>query len=435
MGTGTVERTQEDHRQPTPVHEHWLNRKRLLIAYLLFTAYATALAIDTGHADQTWAIWAAAGYAVTTLIIWLTRNRQLPVIVPLLVSLGGALAAPVAWLVTRVTPTPEVQVISRSAVLLLQHGTPYLPQGELDAWLSYNPYLPVMALFGMPRALGATGLFGDPRLWLTAVSLALIGAAFWVAAPHKHCNSCRRGVLLSTVFVAASPVIAFPLAVGITDPPVIALMFLTLALIARPSGVFRAAAALAVACAMKATAWPAVPVVTAMLAVRDGARSAWRFAGAVIVATGILAVCLAPAALVDPYAFIQNTVLFPLGLTRQKTPAASPLPGHLLAMTGMTGHMIAVALLVTAGIAFGVSLIVRPPADVRAAAWRIALGLTAMFTLSPATRWGYFVYPIGLVGWLLLTRPPTAVPERERAAAIDIPAQAASGAGLRVPAR
>jgi hypothetical protein len=429
-----VEPTQEDHGQSTPGHEHWLNRKRLLIAYLIFTAYATALAIDTGHADQTWAIWAAAGYAATTLLIWLTRNRQLPVIVPLLVSLGGALAAPVTWLVTRVTPTPEVQVISRSAVLLLQHGTPYLPQGQLDAWLSYNPYLPVMALFGLPRALGATGLLGDPRLWLTAVSLTLIGAAFWVAAPHKHCNSCRRGVLLSTVFVAASPVIAFPLAVGITDPPVIALMFLTLALIARPSGVFRAATALAVACAMKATAWPAVPVVTAMLAVRDGARSAWRFAGTVIVVTGILAVSLAPAALVDPYAFIQNTVLFPLGLTKQKTPAASPLPGHLLAMTGTTGHMVAVGLLVTAGIAFGVSLIVRPPADVRAAAWRIALGLTAMFTLSPATRWGYFVYPIGLAGWLLLTRPPAAAPERERPAALDIPAQA-SEVGLRVPAR
>jgi hypothetical protein len=30
-----------------------------------------------------------------------------------------------------------------------------------------------------------------------------------------------------------------------------------------------------------------------------------------------------------------------------------------------------------------------------------------MFTLAPATRWGYFVYPIALVGWLLLTRPPT----------------------------
>ena len=54
------------------------------------------------------------------------------------------------WLVTRVAPTPEVQVISRSAVLLLQHGTPYLPAGQLDTWLSYNPYLPVMAVFGLP---------------------------------------------------------------------------------------------------------------------------------------------------------------------------------------------------------------------------------------------------------------------------------------------
>ena len=79
------------------------------------------------------------------------------------------------------------------------------------------------------------------------------------------------------MFVAASPVIAFPLAVGITDPPILALMFLTLALIARPSGVFRAAIALGVACAMKATAWPAVPVFTAMVAARDAARSAWRF--------------------------------------------------------------------------------------------------------------------------------------------------------------
>ena len=41
------------------------------------------------------------------------------------------------------------------------------------------------------------------------------------------------------MFIAASPVIAFPLAIGITDPPVIALMFLTLALIARPSGVYQ----------------------------------------------------------------------------------------------------------------------------------------------------------------------------------------------------
>ena len=399
---------QIDNHHPALFHQHWLSRNRLLAANGAFTIYATVLAVVTRQADQTWAIWAAVAYGITTGVIWLTRNKNVPMIWPVLVSLAGALAAPVAWLVTRVTPTPEVQVISRSAGLLLQHGTPYLTTGELANWLSYNPYLPIMALFGMPRALGASGIFGDPRLWLSITSIVLLWAAFMVAAPHRRCAGCRRGVVLSTLFFAASPVIAFPLAVGITDPPVIALMLLTLALLARPSGLFRAAAALGVACAMKATAWPAVPVIATMLAARDAARSAWRFAGIVLSMTVLLSVASAPAALAHPWAFMQNTVLFPLGLSKYKTPAASPLPGHLLASTGMAGHWAAVALLLAAGLGFAVSLVVRPPDSARAAAWRLAIGLAVMFTLAPATRWGYFVYPIGLAGWLLLTRTPTA---------------------------
>jgi hypothetical protein len=434
-----VERTQIEKEPqvgnyPELVHQHWLNRSRLLAANAAFTIYAIALAVDTGHADRTWAIWAAVGYGLATLVIWLTRRSNVPVIWPMLVSLAGALAAPVTWLVTRVAPTPEVQVISRSAGLLLQHGTPYLPPGQLDTWLSYNPYLPVMAVFGMPKALGATGLFADPRLWLTAVSIALIWVAFLVAAPHRHCDSCRYNVLLSTVFFAASPVIAFPLAVGITDPPVIALLLLTLALIARPSGLVRAAVALGVACSMKATAWPAIPVFAAMLAARDAARSAWRFVGITFGVAAVLAAAMAPAALAHPWAFLQNTVLFPLGLTKHKTPAASPLPGHLLAMTGMAGHWAAVGLLVAAGLGFATSLIVRPPAGPRAAAWRLALGLTVMFTLAPATRWGYFVYPIGLVGWMFLSRPPApgasenGGPGKGSTVSAGLPAQAGSRA-------
>ena len=85
--------------------------------------------MDTGHADRTWAIWAAVGYGVTTLIFWLTRHKNVPLILPMLVSLAGALAAPVTWLATRVAPTAEVQVISQSALLLLQHGTP-VPAGR-----------------------------------------------------------------------------------------------------------------------------------------------------------------------------------------------------------------------------------------------------------------------------------------------------------------
>jgi hypothetical protein len=88
----------------------------------------------------------------------------------------------------------------------------------------------------------------------------------------------------------------------------------------------------------------------------------------------------------------------------------------------MAGHWAAVGLLVAAGVAFVVWLIARPPRDARAAAWRLAIGLTAMFTLAPATRWGYFVYPIALVGWLLLTRPATAT--ATGGPPIEIPPQA-----------
>ena len=396
--------------------------------------YAIVLAVTTGHADRTWAIWAAAGYGATTLSFWLTRRTNLPVVVPQLVAAAGAVAAPVVWLATRAYPTAEVQVISRSAVLLLQHGTPYLAQAQFTSYLSYNPYLPVMAVFGLPKALGATGLIADPRVWLTVVSIALIWAAFAVAAPHRHCEACRHDVLLSTVFIAACPMIALPLAVGITDPPVIALMLLTLALIARPSGVVRAAVALGVACAMKATAWPAVPVLGVMLSARDAARSAWRFIGVTILTAGVLSAALAPAALANPTSFVQNTVLFPLGLSKYKTPAASPLPGHLLAMTGtgMTGHWIAVGLVVAAGLGFALSLVVRPPADVRAAAWRLAIALAVIFTLAPATRWGYFVYPIGLISWLILTRPPATAPA---GASLEIPVQAAEDQSLTATAR
>ena len=54
----------------------------------------------------------------------------------------------------------------------------------------------------------------------------------------------------------------------------------------------------------------------------------------------------------------------------------------------------------------GMAILVVTSCLLTAAAWRLALGLTVMFTLAPATRWGYFVYPIGLIGWMVLTRPP-----------------------------
>ena len=87
------EPTQIDSKRPELVHQTWLSRNRLLAANGAFTIYATALAVGTGQADRVWAIWAAVGYGLTTLIMWLTRHKNVPVIWPMLVSLAGALAA------------------------------------------------------------------------------------------------------------------------------------------------------------------------------------------------------------------------------------------------------------------------------------------------------------------------------------------------------
>ena len=193
----------------------------------------------------------------------------------------------------------------------------------------------------------------------------------------------------------SSPVIALNLVVITTDPPVLALMLLSLALAARPSWAVRAGLVLGAACALKVTAWPEGPVLAAMFWSRDGARAAGRFMASSVVTAAVLIAATAPALFAQPATIIQNAVLFPLGLTRYKTPAASLLPGHLLASTGPVGHLLSVALLAAAAIAFLVSLVIRPPRGVRAAALRLALGLAVIFTVGPNDRFGYFVYPLG----------------------------------------
>jgi len=241
------------------------------------------------------------------------------------------------------------------------------------------------------------------------------------------------------VFAVTTPMLALPLALGITDPPVLALFCVALACAAapaagsvaelaagrrwppglrriRPSRSTAAGLAIGIACAMKITAWPALPVIAVMIAGRDGRRAAWRFVVTSAITAGAAISATAPAALARPAAFLHNIVLYPLGLTRHVTPAASPLPGHLLAATGPAGHWAAICLLLAAGLAVAAWIIVRRPADARAAAWRLAIGLCVMFVLAPATRWGYFAYPLGLLGWLGLTG-------RDRAAA-DSSAQA-----------
>ena len=391
-----------------PEHGLAFDRQRLAIWFAGFAVYAAAVAIFSGGgADGTWGLWATGGYALTAILALRSRGFA----APLLAALVVALLAPMAWLALRSPATADVTVVARSAVLLLRNGSPYLPAGQLATWQSYNPYLPAMALFGLPGAVGLPSLLGDPRPWLTAASLVLFAASFLMVAPHRApgCRDCRRMAAWCAVFAVASPVLALPLAVGITDPPVIGLICFAFACVARYRVTWSArlpvlaGLAIGVACAMKATAWPALAVIAAMIAARDGMRVAARFAAASVVTMAGLIVVTAPRLLTTPGAMFQNIVLYPLGMTAQKTPAASPMLGHVLADTGPAGHRAAIGLLVAAGLAVAVSLVVRPPADVAAGTRRLAIGLALMFVLAPATRFGYFSYPVALLGWSAMT--------------------------------
>jgi hypothetical protein len=393
-----------------PEHGLGFDRRRLIIWYAAFAVYAGAVTIFSGGgADGTWGVWATAGYALAAVVA--TRSRGYAA--PLLTALAVALLAPTAWLTIRAPATADVTVVVMSAHLLLRTGSPYLPAGQLATWQSYNPYLPAMALFGLPSALGLPGLLGDPRLWLIVSSAVLLGAAFWMVAAQDHRSRCRACLSMAAwcaVFGVASPVLALPLAVGITDPPVIALVCFALACAVRSrmTGSARlpllAGLAIGFACAMKFTAWPALAVLAAMFWARDGMRVAGRFAAASVVTTAALIAACAPGLLAKPAGLLQNVVLYPLGLTQHKTPAASPMPGHLLAATGSAGHLAAIGLLIAAALVIAGSLVVRPPADVPAATTRLAIALAVMFILAPATRFGYFSYPVALLGWMAMTR-------------------------------
>ena len=427
-------------REPGLDPQPGLDRRRIAAWYAAFAGYAALLAVFGRHADQSWGIWASGGYllAVITAVSYRgSRGRD----AALLIGVAGALAGPLTWLAIRAPATADVQVVARAATLLLRHGSPYLGHGQLSAWRSYDPYLPAMTVFGLFRAAGLPGIIGDPRLWITVTCLVLLTVAFGLAAPHQVRRRAdrRHEALRRAVFAVTTPVLALPLAVGITDPPVLALFCVALACLGagpaargavpraaglrrlvsphriRPSRSMVAALAIGIACAMKITAWPALPVIVVMIAARDGRRAAWRFAAASAVTACTAIAAAAPAALAKPSVFLHNIVLYPLGLTRHLTPAASPLPGHLLAATGTAGHWAAICLLLAAGLAVAAWILIRRPADDRAVAWRLAAGLCIMFILAPATRWGYFAYPLGLLGWLGLTG-------RNRAVAGKLPA-------------
>jgi hypothetical protein len=399
--------------QENAEHDPWPSRRLACAWFTCFAAYAGLLALLAGGEDGIWGAWGFGAYTIAALVLRFGGPSSSPAggrwWPALTVVIGGGLIGPFVYLaVTRPDPA-EVTVMARGAEHLLRHGTPYLPVSQLTAWTSYNPYLPLMDLFGLPRAgLGtAAGLprvIGDPRIYTALFTITVLAVSFALVAKHdiRACGRCRARATVITAIAVTSPIIGFPLVLGITDPPVIAVTIAALAFLSR-GWLTRTALAVAVACALKYTAWPLLPVFAVMAWARYSPKAALRFTATTLVAACALALAGAPNALSNPASIRQNTIDYPLGLTKIKTVAASPLPGHLLASTGQAGKAAAVAILLVAAVAFAAWLIRRPPLSYRDVAVRLAIAYILMFTLAPATRYGYYIYPLALLFWLPLS--------------------------------
>ncbi|MFB7910194.1 glycosyltransferase 87 family protein [Kitasatospora sp. NPDC059146] len=387
---------------PTPVR--W-NPARLaslrwvqLLGCLIAAGWAAAFPLVSDLANQRlWGLVAAPAYVVAGLLC-LTLPRRFAAEAAAVVALLGAVLAPLGLLAVTGRHQSEVMVVERSAHLMLTTGDVYLPHPVVVT--DYNPYLPAMSLFGLPRQLlGSSTAFarvaGDARIWFALTFVVCLLAAWRLLRPTRPGTDGHRAPLLPLAVLTASPLIALALVVGGVDLPLIGVCCLAMALAERDRTV-AAGLVLALACSLKWTAWPALPVAVLLLWRLYGRRPAARTA---LIGAGVSAAVLLPSVLTQPQALRDQVVRFPLGMTAIRTPAGSPLPGKVLAGFGPTGHTVSLALMTLALVGVAIWLVARPPVSAIAAADLLAAGLAIAFTLAPAGRFGYLALPAVLVIW------------------------------------
>ena len=219
-----------------------------------------------------------------------------------------------------------------------------------------------MIPFGLVNATSGPPEFKDARLPLTGFSLIVIAGALLVA----DTTSRRRWRIFQVVVILPSG--ALPMVTGGDDLPVIALILLVLG------------------------EWD-----------RRGRRAIWRYS---LAAAAVVVPVLGVGVGLAPHAFILNAIRFPLGLTKVKSPAASPLLGQELVSLFPAAKPELITILTLVGlVAVGYGLLKWPPSSPQSAAGFSGLAMLLATLLAPATRFGYLIYPLDLLTWAVLLSP------------------------------
>jgi hypothetical protein len=298
-------------------------------------------------------------------------------------------------------PEPHAQsetlLTEEAAAALVRGENPYAvsyEEGPLGQWPTadwrYLPYGPGILLFGLPHAVVGEAPLTDARVIYLVVSVAVAVFALRVSKV-----SFERLLTVAAILLVL-PTGARPIVGGGDDISVLALMLLALVLSARGRPI-AAGVTVGLAAAIKQTAWPLIPFLVMTARDRNGRRAGGR---ALAGAGAVLVPVVLPFLIWEPRAFIEDTVLYPLGLTEERTLADSPTIGRLLtgAFPSASGELLVI--LAASVLALGAFLLIRrQPANAAGVAERTAVVFTVAVLLATAGRFGYLIYPLNLVVW------------------------------------
>ncbi|HZB02244.1 MAG TPA: glycosyltransferase 87 family protein [Actinomycetota bacterium] len=367
-------------------------------ASTVFAGVAWALADPLQRSWGRLAVWP---YAIGALIAWTLlpldprRRRILAVAV-----MTGATLLPVLWGVSRrsgddpgASARSEVFIVEEATTALLGGRNPYEAEFHTGPLASrpmptrtHVPYPPAMLAFGLPAAIAGPGPLTDARVWFLVVSIVVTVAAL------RMMRSDDEGRLRSFQVLFVLPTGSMVLATGGHDIPVLAALLAAFVLTDR-GRTDTAGVVSGIALAMRQTSILVIPFIVA--AVPPGRRA--RFVG--MASIPVLALVV-PFLAWDPRAFVEDVVLFPLGLGDGRSSAQTPTVGSaLLGLLPEARTPLTILLVLT--IVASVLLLLRTgrSATVDGAGARAAGAFAIAIALAPAGRFGYVVYPISLAVW------------------------------------
>ncbi|HXQ58922.1 MAG TPA: glycosyltransferase 87 family protein [Acidimicrobiales bacterium] len=350
------------------------------------------------------------GPAATSTTWHWTTSRTVILLVVFVGATLGPLALEVLWQTDSGGTShvqPEALVVEGSGSNLA-HGKPLYrvidgrherisaPPGQ-PAYDVYNPYLPLMSLFGLPSSTKAPRRLTDARVVFSLITILVVVAALAL------CRGPTGPRVLALQAMTVFPTAALPLATGGDDVPIAALLLLGLILLQRRRPL-AAGIILGIAASMKITAWPLALLALLVATDRDGNRGrrpSLTFVGGLAL---VMVPSILPTFVGNPAAFIDNVVRFPLGLAGITSPASSPLLGHAIVSWFPGIHrLFTVVVAAVGGIVLLFVLVRHRPRTAADLSRLLGWVMTIAILVAPATRIGYLLYPIDffIFSWLL----------------------------------